>query len=165
MSVLDRLTFIGALVGAMAYGVSCGGLVHWPSRSNHDTMAEAHTVIAYICVKALLKRSSDTHVVQQGHRNRLRQRLGLTFVLVIFSLGSINFGTQLASLLDAFVNETGFPGGATAYLVSSASDVSSQISNVCGVITPLLSDGLLVSLAGLGSAMVIFMMNSTDLKL
>jgi hypothetical protein len=141
MSTLDCLTFIGALVGAMAYGK----LEHlWPSvvaNTHTHGVTEATALLGYICVHALIV-SRYNATSQQSRRSFL---LSLTFVIVVFLLGTVSFFAQAATFLEAFVIDRSFPLGPTAFISFSAADMASQIANICSIVTPWLSDGYLVS--------------------
>jgi hypothetical protein len=100
-------------------------------------------VLAYICVRALVSRHTFKPPAQ---RNLYSFGFGLGFVLVVFLLGSLSFMVQLSSFLDAFVFNRMFPDGPTAYIDFTAAGVASQTANICGAITPVFSDGILVSL-------------------
>jgi hypothetical protein len=110
-------------------------------------LAEFHATLAYRCLRLLASPHDATYASSRGHSGSQRRwPFGAFFVAAVFVLGTVNFGAQVAFVLDAFAGRgTAFTGGAAAYASASAGLPASQISNVCCILTILFSDGLLVS--------------------
>jgi hypothetical protein len=108
-------------------------------------LAEFHATLACRCLRLLAMKHDTTS--SRGHSGSQRRwPFGVFFVAAVFVLGTVNFGAQVAFVLDAFAGRgTAFTGGAAAYASASAGLPASQISNVCCILTIIFSDGLLVS--------------------
>jgi hypothetical protein len=144
MRPTDASMLVGALVGAMAYGwQACLPKLIPPAKHASAGLAEFHATLAFRCLRLLvLPRDAASNREHSGSHHRWR--FGACFVGAVFVLGTVNFGAQVAFVLDAFAGRgTAFAGGAAAYASASAALPASQVSNVCCILTVLLSDGLL----------------------
>jgi hypothetical protein len=146
MRPTDASMLVGALAGAMAYGwQSCLTKLIPPAKHASAGLAEFHARLAFRCLR-LLVLPHDAASSREQNGSHHRWRFGAFFVSAVFVLGTVNFGAQVAFVLDAFAGRgTAFAGGAAAYASASAALPASQISNVCCILMVLLSDGLLVS--------------------
>ena len=86
------------------------------------------------------------HSLRHGrtHRSGSRDSLLLAFVALIFALNTAFMVLIVRLTQAAFIENRGFPGGPTAYEVSSAPRAMVLAGDACLVITTMLADALLV---------------------
>jgi hypothetical protein len=116
-------------------------------------LAEFHATLAFRCLRLGWSSRDAATAARRGHTGSQRRwRFRACFVVAVFTLGTVNFGAQLAYVLDAFAGRgRAYAGGPAAFASATAAVPVSQISNVCCVLTVNLSDALLVSSTAIGS--------------
>lgn len=101
--------------------------------------------IAYGVELALFAMCFHLLVKQMNHRNKTRQICLLSFISILFVLGTTFVGGNMKFAQQAFVEYRNFPGGPAAFVQAMFTDPVDELANISWVVGNWLMDTFLVS--------------------
>ena len=134
---LEKSNLVGAVLGGVAYGQTRQHTLYikW---SLTLTSSGLHVAIFAACFTTML------NTVQENRAQRTRSTVLLTFVSLLFVMGTLNFACNTRITQLEFIDNRNFPGGPNAWLFTFYSIGVNTTGNAAYVIANFLADALLV---------------------
>jgi hypothetical protein len=105
--IIDRASFIGVLVGCVAYGRF---MALFKQTRTHLFASGLHIVLAVACVRTIRRSLAFADYPRLAH-------VAVAYMVVLFTIATLNIGVKSAEWIDTYIDQRSSPVGPTQYIV------------------------------------------------